>query len=46
MYGKTTIGVIRLTFIIKPDGTIAKVWRNVRVKGHVDRVIEELEKVC
>ena len=42
LYGKTREGVIRSTFIISPDGTIKKVWRNVKVKGHVDEVIESL----
>ena len=43
MYGKVTRGVIRSTFIIGPDGTILKRWRNIRVKGHVDKVMEEME---
>ncbi len=43
MYGKTREGVIRSTFIISPDGTVLKLWRNVKVKGHVDQVIETLK---
>ena len=42
MYGKVTKGVIRSTFIIGPDGTVLKRWRNVRVKGHVDKVLQAL----
>jgi len=45
MYGKTTVGVIRSTYIIAPDGTIVKKWRNVKAKGHVEKVIQELEKL-
>ncbi len=45
MYGKVTKGVIRSTFIIGPDGTILKAWRNVKAKGHVDKVVKELEKI-
>jgi len=45
MYGKTTIGVIRSTYIIAPDGTVVKKWRNVKAKGHVAKVVEELEKI-
>ena len=45
MYGKTTVGVIRSTYIISPDGIIVKKWRNVKAKGHVDKVIQELEKL-
>ncbi|RME62571.1 MAG: peroxiredoxin, partial [Nitrospirae bacterium] len=43
MYGKTREGVIRSTFIIGPDGTVKRLWRNVKVKGHVDEVIEALK---
>jgi len=40
MYGRASLGVIRSTFLIGPDGTIARIWRNVRVKGHVEAVLE------
>ncbi|NPA57720.1 MAG: peroxiredoxin [Aquificae bacterium] len=45
MYGKTTKGVIRSTYIISPDGTIVKKWRNVKAKGHVAKVVEQMEKL-
>ena len=45
MYGKVTKGVIRSTYIIAPDGTIVKKWRNVKAKGHVAKVVEELDKL-
>jgi peroxiredoxin Q/BCP len=38
MYGKEYMGVERSTFIIDPQGTIAALWRKVKVKGHVDEV--------
>lgn len=38
MYGKKMIGVIRSTFIINADGTVAEALYNVRAKGHVARV--------
>lgn len=41
MYGKKYMGVERSTFIIK-DGLITNAWRNVKVPGHVDEVIENL----
>ena len=44
MYGKTTMGVIRSTFLIDEAGKVAKAWRKVRTKGHVDKVLEELER--
>ncbi len=46
MYGRTVEGVIRSTYIIAPDGRIVKGWRNVRVKGHVEKVIEELKALA
>ena len=40
MYGKVVEGVKRSTFLIGPDGTLLQQWRNVRVTGHVDKVLE------
>lgn len=42
MYGKKFMGINRSTFLIK-DGLIKKAWKNVKVEGHVDQVIESLE---
>jgi peroxiredoxin Q/BCP len=42
LYGKKTEGVIRSTFIVGPDGRIARVWRGVKVPGHVDKVLEAI----
>ncbi len=44
-YGREYYGVERSTFIIGPDGVIRKVWRNVRVKGHVDEVLSTLKEL-
>lgn len=41
-YGKVFEGLIRSTFVIGPDGAIEKAYRNVRAKGHVDRVRADL----
>jgi len=41
MYGKKYMGINRSTFIIK-DGLVAKGWKDVKVAGHVDKVIESL----
>ncbi|MGP4843367.1 peroxiredoxin [Marinobacter sp. 1Y8] len=40
MYGKESLGVERSTFIIDKDGVLRKEWRGVKVKGHVDEVLE------
>jgi peroxiredoxin Q/BCP len=42
MYGKTTEGLIRSTFVIDESGQVEKAYRNVRAKGHVDRVKTDL----
>lgn len=44
-YGREYEGVIRSTFIINPEGEIAHEWRNVRVKGHVEKVKEKLKEL-
>lgn len=40
MYGRKYMGVDRSTFLVDRDGVIAKAWRNVKVSGHVDDVLE------
>ena len=40
MYGKKYMGIDRSTFLVGPDGKIAKVWRKVNVPGHVEEVLE------
>ena len=42
MYGRKYMGIERSTFIIDKSGNIEKEWRKVKVKGHVDEVIEYL----
>ncbi|TIT65064.1 MAG: peroxiredoxin, partial [Mesorhizobium sp.] len=40
MYGRKYMGVERATFLIGKDGRIARIWRQVRVKGHAEEVLE------
>jgi peroxiredoxin Q/BCP len=42
LYGKESIGLIRSTFVVGPKGEIEKEYRNVKAKGHVARLIEDL----
>ncbi|WP_238419017.1 thioredoxin-dependent thiol peroxidase [Gordonia sp. 'Campus'] len=42
MYGKTVTGVIRSTFLVDPDGTIALAQYNVRATGHVAKLRRDL----
>jgi len=40
MYGRKYMGIDRATFLIDPEGRIAKVWRKVKVPGHAEAVLE------
>jgi len=40
MYGKAYMGIERSTFLIAADGTIARIWRNVKVDGHAQEVLD------
>jgi len=42
MFGKTTIGIIRSTFIIDEEGRIIKLFAKVRVKNHSQDVLDVL----
>jgi len=39
MYGKQVRGIERSTFLIGPDGTLAREWRKVKVDGHAAEVL-------
>ena len=45
MYGRKYMGIERSTFILDKNGKIEKEWRKVKVKGHVDEVIEYLSAI-
>ena len=45
MYGRTFMGIIRTTVLIGADGRIARIWRNVRVDGHADEVLEAARSI-
>jgi peroxiredoxin Q/BCP len=40
MYGRQVVGVERSTFLIDGNGVLRNEWRKVKVKGHVDEVLE------
>lgn len=43
MYGRKYMGIERATFLIDGKGVVNKVWRKVRVPGHVDAVLEAVK---
>jgi thioredoxin-dependent peroxiredoxin len=42
-YGKTYMGIIRSSFLVDPDGRVAKVWPKVKADGHAAQVLEALK---
>jgi thioredoxin-dependent peroxiredoxin len=43
MYGKKSMGIVRTTYIIGPEGKIKHVFPRVKVDGHVQQVLEALK---
>lgn len=41
-YGKEYMGIVRSTYVIDEAGKVAQVYKVTRVKGHVDKVLEEI----
>ncbi len=42
LYGRKYMGIDRATFLIDKDGVVRRIWRKVKVNGHVDEVREAL----
>jgi len=42
LYGRTYMGIARTTYLIGPDGKVAKRWDNVKVDGHAEAVLDAL----
>ena len=40
MYGKKSMGIERATYLIDAQGNIARIWRKVKVPGHVEEVLD------
>ena len=45
MYGKKVMGIERSTFIINEEGVLVKEYRKVKVKGHIDTILEDLKNM-
>ena len=42
LYGKRHMGIVRSTFLIDPDGRLAREWRGVKVSGHAQEVLDAI----
>ena len=45
LYGKKSMGIIRSTVIVGPDGRVKRIFRKVKVDGHADVVLETIQKL-
>lgn len=45
LYGKTSIGIERTTFLLDAKGIVRRVWRKVKVDGHVEEVIAAIREL-
>jgi peroxiredoxin Q/BCP len=45
MYGNKSMGVQRSTYLIDPQGKVARVWKRVQVDGHDEQVLEALNEL-
>lgn len=43
--GKSFLGIVRSSFLVDPQGNIARAWPSARAKGHAEEVLEALEKM-
>lgn len=43
-FGREYYGIVRSTFIIDKDGVLQKEFRNIRVKGHVEKALEYVKE--
>ena len=45
LYGKTFMGIVRSTFIIDKTGTVRKIFVKVKVKNHIEEVLNALKEL-
>jgi len=43
LYGRKYLGVVRSTFLVGPDGKLLREWRNVKVPGHAQAVLDAID---
>ena len=44
-YGRKYMGIVRTTYLIGPDGKVAKRWDNVKVEGHAEEVLQAVKEL-
>ncbi|WP_339778156.1 thioredoxin-dependent thiol peroxidase [uncultured Methylophaga sp.] len=44
-YGREYMGIVRSTFLIDTEGKLINEWRNVKVKQHIDEVLEAVKNL-
>jgi peroxiredoxin Q/BCP len=42
LYGKKSVGVIRSTFLVGPNGKVQRAWYHVKADGHAEKVLAEI----
>lgn len=42
-FGREYMGIVRTTFLLDAEGVVRRVWEKVRVKGHVEEVLQAAE---
>ena len=45
LYGKVHIGIERSTFVIDTKGKLLREWRNLKIPGHVEEVLEYVQSL-
>ena len=46
MCGKQVRGIERSSFVIAPDGGLAREWRGIKVAGHAQAVLDFVQSMC
>ena len=45
MWGRSYMGILRNTYLIGPDGRIARIWEKAKVMGHAEEVLEAAKEL-
>ena len=45
MWGRSYMGILRNTYLIGPDGRIARIWEKVKVNGHAEEVLQAAKEL-